>query len=80
MKQINVGLIGFGTIGVGVVKEILANGELIAQRSGIHFHSVHQTRSDAALLVEEGREKVVSVYMGVTKPHSQALRRLKGFQ
>ena len=40
MKQINVGLIGFGTIGVGVVKEILANGELIAQRSGIQLNLV----------------------------------------
>jgi homoserine dehydrogenase len=40
MKEINVGLIGFGTIGVGVVREITANGDLIAQRSGIKLNLV----------------------------------------
>lgn len=37
MKKIRVGLIGFGTIGTGVVKNILSNGELIAQRTGIRL-------------------------------------------
>jgi len=38
MKQINIGLIGFGTIGAGVVREILANGRLIAARTGINLN------------------------------------------
>jgi len=35
MKKVRVGLIGFGTVGTGVVKNILSNGELIARRTGI---------------------------------------------
>jgi len=35
MRQIKVGLIGFGTVGQGVVRNIVANGELIARRTGI---------------------------------------------
>ena len=35
MKQIKIGLIGFGTVGAGLVETVLKNGELIAKRSGI---------------------------------------------
>ncbi|NQT82812.1 homoserine dehydrogenase [bacterium] len=37
MKDIRVGLIGFGTIGKGVVKNIISNGGLIAQQTGIRL-------------------------------------------
>ena len=35
MKEIKIGILGFGTVGAGVVEGILKNGELIAQRTGI---------------------------------------------
>ena len=35
MKTVNIGLIGFGTVGAGVVETILKNGELIGQRTGV---------------------------------------------
>ena len=35
MKDINIGILGFGTVGAGVVEGILKNGELMAQRTGI---------------------------------------------
>lgn len=35
MKTVNIGLIGIGTIGKGVVETIADNGELIAQRTGV---------------------------------------------
>ena len=34
MKQINVGLIGLGTVGTGVVKILKKNAGLISERSG----------------------------------------------
>jgi len=34
MKDINVGLIGFGTVGTGVVKLLTGNGELISEKLG----------------------------------------------
>ncbi|MBR4674033.1 MAG: homoserine dehydrogenase [Victivallales bacterium] len=34
MKSINVGIIGFGTVGAGVAEALLKNGELIAKRMG----------------------------------------------
>ncbi len=37
MKQIRLGLIGFGTVGKGVVKNIISNGESIARRTGIRL-------------------------------------------
>ncbi len=37
MKQIRIGLIGFGTVGKGVVRNITSNGELIARRTGIQL-------------------------------------------
>jgi len=38
MKDINVGLIGFGTIGTGVAHGIMEKGGLIAQRTGIRLN------------------------------------------
>ena len=38
MKQIAIGLIGFGTIGTGVVRLLRENGELIAERVGAEIH------------------------------------------
>ncbi len=35
MKQINIGILGFGTVGAGVVEGIQKNGALMAQRTGI---------------------------------------------
>jgi len=35
MKEIKIGILGFGTVGAGVVEGVLKNGELIAQRTGI---------------------------------------------
>ncbi|MCC7300480.1 MAG: homoserine dehydrogenase [Verrucomicrobia bacterium] len=35
MKKIKIGILGFGTVGAGVVEGILKNGELMAQRTGI---------------------------------------------
>ncbi len=35
MKEIKVGIIGFGTVGTGVAANILKNGEVIAKRTGI---------------------------------------------
>ncbi|MDK2857972.1 MAG: homoserine dehydrogenase [Verrucomicrobiota bacterium] len=34
MKEVNVGILGFGTVGAGVVEGLLKNGELMAQRTG----------------------------------------------
>ena len=35
MRKLNVGIIGFGTVGAGVVDGLQKNGDLIAERSGI---------------------------------------------
>jgi len=35
MKEIRIGILGFGTVGAGVVEGLLRNGELIAARTGI---------------------------------------------
>jgi len=35
MKQINIGILGFGTVGAGVVEGIQKNGQLMAERTGI---------------------------------------------
>ena len=35
MKEIRIGILGFGTVGAGVVDGIVKNGELMAQRTGI---------------------------------------------
>ena len=38
MKKIDIGLIGFGTIGTGVVRLLRENGELISERVGAEIH------------------------------------------
>lgn len=35
MKEVKIGIIGFGTVGAGVAETILKNGEVIARRTGI---------------------------------------------
>ena len=35
MKEIGLGLLGFGTVGAGVVRGLQANGDLIASRLGV---------------------------------------------
>ncbi|MDD4870989.1 MAG: homoserine dehydrogenase [Kiritimatiellae bacterium] len=35
MKEIGIGLLGFGTVGAGVVEELQKNGEIIANRLGV---------------------------------------------
>jgi len=36
MQTVGVGVIGFGTVGAGVVEGLLHNGDLLAQRLGVH--------------------------------------------
>ncbi|NOU36427.1 MAG: homoserine dehydrogenase [Kiritimatiellaceae bacterium] len=35
MKEVKIGILGFGTVGAGVVEAVLKNGELMAQRTGL---------------------------------------------
>ena len=35
MKELKVGIIGFGTVGAGVAEILLTNSEVIAKRAGI---------------------------------------------
>jgi len=35
MKEVKIGILGFGTVGAGVVEGIVKNGELMAERTGI---------------------------------------------
>ena len=35
MKELNVGIIGFGTVGAGVAEILLTNREVIAKRTGV---------------------------------------------
>lgn len=35
MKEVRIGILGFGTVGAGVVEGIIKNGELMAERTGI---------------------------------------------
>ena len=35
VKEIKVGIIGFGTVGAGVAANILANSDVIASRTGV---------------------------------------------
>ena len=37
MKEIKVGIIGFGTVGAGVAANLLSNGDVIAKRTGINL-------------------------------------------
>ena len=35
MKEVKVGIIGFGTVGAGVAENILKNSEVVAKRTGV---------------------------------------------
>ncbi|TYP00266.1 homoserine dehydrogenase [Geothermobacter ehrlichii] len=58
MKEIKVGLLGFGTIGTGVVKLLQNNGELLAERLGCRLRLVRiadlDISSDRGVRVDAG--------------------------
>ncbi len=66
MRRIRIGIIGFGTVGTGVVKNIMSNGELIARRAGIRLEiariadidlkRVRDVAVDAAVLTNDARQ------------------------
>lgn len=35
MKEVKIGIVGFGTVGAGVAENILKNGEIVAKRTGV---------------------------------------------
>ena len=37
MKEIGIGLLGFGTVGAGVVEGLQQNGDLLARRLGVRL-------------------------------------------
>ena len=37
MKEVKIGIIGFGTVGAGVVSCLLENGDVIARRTGVRL-------------------------------------------
>jgi homoserine dehydrogenase len=37
MKEIGIGVLGFGTVGVGVVQALITNGDLLSDRSGVRL-------------------------------------------
>ncbi|MCK5835488.1 MAG: homoserine dehydrogenase [Lentisphaeria bacterium] len=37
MKVVNIGIVGFGTVGAGVADNVIKNGAIIAQRSGVQL-------------------------------------------
>lgn len=57
-KTINVGLLGFGTIGTGVVRLLQKNAEVIAHRSGVNLQLMRiadlDTTSDRGVSLPEG--------------------------
>ena len=59
MKRINIGLIGFGTVGTGVVKVIRDNGAVIRERLGLELVVKRIADTDVT------RERVVKVDDGV---------------
>ncbi|MBT3374511.1 MAG: homoserine dehydrogenase [Lentisphaerae bacterium] len=52
MKTVNIGVIGFGTVGAGVVECVLQNGDLIAERSGLR--PVIATIADLDITTDRG--------------------------
>jgi len=58
MKEIGIGLLGFGTVGAGVVEGFLRNGDLIAERLGIRpvLRSIADLDLDTDRGVEVPRE------------------------
>lgn len=62
MKNVNIGLIGLGTIGRGVYDAILQNGELIAKRTGVSLQikAVCDTNKEALEAVDKNICPVVT--------------------
>jgi homoserine dehydrogenase len=66
MREIKIGLIGFGTVGTGVVRNIVSNGELIARRTGVKLEIARiadidlerprDVRVDPSLLTTDAQE------------------------
>lgn len=58
MKQVKIGILGFGTVGAGVVEGILKNGDLMAERTGIRPVVAKiadlDIETDRGITVEEG--------------------------
>ena len=52
MKTVNIGLVGFGTVGAGVAETILKNGDLIAKRAG--FTPVLKKIADLDITTDRG--------------------------
>ena len=52
MRNINVGIIGFGTVGAGVAEALIKNGDLIANRMG--FHPVVKRIADLDITTDRG--------------------------
>lgn len=58
MKEYKVGIIGFGTVGAGVAENLLLNGDVIAQRTGVRPVLTRiadlDTKSDRGVTLPEG--------------------------
>ncbi len=58
MKQINVGIMGFGTVGTGVARLIVENHDLIANKSGVDLNLKYvadiDTETDRGLSLDSG--------------------------
>ncbi len=52
MRNINIGIIGFGTVGAGVAEALIKNGDLIAKRMG--FRPVVQRIADLDITTDRG--------------------------
>lgn len=68
MKEIGIGILGFGTVGAGVVEGLQRNGDLIAQRTGVRLRVVkiadldlktdRGVRVDPSILTVDGRSVI----------------------
>ena len=58
MKQINIGILGLGTVGTGVARLLIKNSDLISNRVGTTLHLKHvadiDTETDRGITFEEG--------------------------
>ena len=67
MKVVNIGIVGFGTVGAGVADNVIKNGALIAQRSGVKL--VVKQVADLDITTDRG----VSLEAGVLTTDVQSL-------
>ncbi|NOY80147.1 MAG: homoserine dehydrogenase [Kiritimatiellaeota bacterium] len=67
MKQINVGIVGFGTVGAGVAECLLINGRLIGERTGVE--PVLKRVADLDVSSDRG----VSLPAGILTPDARAV-------